>query len=155
MKFKIFTSALLVMAVIGCSKKEDNKKPIETAAPEAAAMVNGKACYVYTKSKDTVSLSLAMNSNNANGELIYNLEGKDKNSGTFSGTFIGDTLYADYTFMSEGTSSVREAVFLRNGDVLTQGYGDMEEKNNKQCFKDPKKLQFSSNGIVLVKTDCK
>lgn len=154
MKTQILTAIAFVAVLAACNKKGENKKPIETAAPEATALVNSKSCYSLENAKDTVLMSLAMSANNANGELTYNLDGKDKNSGTFSGTFIGDTLFADYTFMSEGKSSVREMVFLRNGDNLTEGYGDMEERNDKACFKDPKEVSFGG-GIVLTKADCK
>lgn len=152
MKTKVIAGCLLALS-FACSKKEDNKKPIETAAPEATAMVNGKSCYEYIKGNDTVSMSLAMNANNANGELIYKLYGKDSNEGTFSGTFIGDTLYADYSFNAEGTTSVREAVFLRQNDILIQGVGEMVEKENKQVFKNPKNISFDQT-IVLAKKDC-
>jgi hypothetical protein len=152
MKTRIFAMGIIALS-FACKKKDENKKPMETAAPEAAAMVNGKSCYQYIKGRDTVTLSLAMNANNANGELIYNLDGKDKNEGTFSGTFIGDTLYADYSFNSEGTQSIRETVFLRQNDILIQGFGEMVETGNKQTFKDPKKVNFDQS-LVLAKTDC-
>lgn len=154
MRSPLFATCLLAV-VFACSKKEENKKPIETAAPEATAMVNGKSCYLYAKGRDTITMSLAMNANNANGELIYRFDGKDKNEGTFSGTFIGDTLYADYSFSSEGTTSVRESIFLRTGDVLTEGHGEMEEKGGKMIFKNPRKVQFDAKSVVLAKIDCK
>ncbi|RZJ30485.1 MAG: hypothetical protein EOO48_04845 [Flavobacterium sp.] len=155
MKTQILASALALTLLISCNKKDDNKRPIDTAAPEATAMVNSKSCYQYASDKDTVSMTLAMSANNANGELIYKLAEKDRNTGTFSGTFIGDTLFADYTFDSEGTSSVREAVFLKSGDKLIEGNGEMEERSNKMCFKNPKKISFDSATIVLVKEDCR
>jgi hypothetical protein len=153
MKTRILT-LFVAASLFACQKKEENKKPIETAAPEAAAMVNEKACYQSVKGRDTITLSLAMNANNANGELVYKLDGKDKNEGTFSGTFIGDTLYAEYSFSSEGVQSVRETVFLRQNDILIQGFGEMIENGNKQSFKDPKKVNFDQS-LVLAKTDCK
>lgn len=154
MKTQILTAAFIAMAMASCNKKEENKKPIETAAPEATALVNGKTCYIYAKGRDTITMSLAMNANNANGELVYALDEKDRNEGTFSGTFIGDTLYAEYHFNSEGLSSVREAIFLRNGDILTEGHGEMEDKNNKMTFRNPKAVKFDNNSIILTKTDC-
>jgi hypothetical protein len=156
MKTKCIAAGLLMLAIISCNKKaESPEAPAAAEAPAAPAPANGKSCYEYVKHRDTVSLALVMNANNANGEMIYNLEGKDKNTGTLSGIFIGDTLYADYSFKSEGTNSVRETVFLRTGDVLTEGHGEMEEKNNKMCFRNPKKVVFDASGIVLSKTDCR
>jgi hypothetical protein len=149
-------AGLLMLAIMSCNKKaEAPEAPIAPEAPTAPTPENGTSCYEYVKQHDTVTLSLVMNANNANGEMVYSLEGKDKNVGTLSGIFIGDTLYADYSFKSEGIDSVRETVFLRAGDVLTEGHGEMEEKNNKMCFKNPKKVVFDTSGIVLSKTDCR
>jgi hypothetical protein len=147
-------AAICTLALLfACNKNEENKKPIDTAAPEAAAMLSGKSCYQYIKGRDTVTMFLAMNANNANGELIYKLDGKDTNEGTFSGTFIGDTLYADYSFNAEGTQSIRETVFLRQNDILIQGFGEMVENDNKQSFKDPKNIKFDQS-LILAKADC-
>jgi hypothetical protein len=152
MRNKVLLSGLIFTAFIACNKKVETPEiPMPAPPPEPARQ---KECYEFVKGKDTISLSLAMNSNNANGELTYNLFEKDKNSGTFSGVFIGDTLYADYTFKSEGMNSVRETVFVKKGNQLIQGTGEMEEKDNKQFFKNAKKLKFDG-GIVLVKSDCK
>ncbi len=152
---KLLTTFTL-LSLIACNKKEETKATETTEIPaKTTAADNVKSCYESVKDKDTVSLSLVLNANNVNGVLAYNLYEKDKNDGTISGTFIGDTLYADYTFKSEGQSSVREVVFLRNGDVLTEGHGDMEEKNAKMCFKNPKKVTFDNSGIVLTKAECK
>jgi hypothetical protein len=154
MKIQILTACILLASLAGCNKKAVT--PVTPVAPEPPkeTVAAEKECYQFIKGKDTVSLTLAMNANNANGELSYNLDGKDKNTGTFSGIFIGDTLYSDYTFQSEGMTSVRETVFLRNGNTLIQGFGDMTEKDNKQIFKDGKKLKFD-HSMVLTKMDCK
>lgn len=149
---RILTTFLICIIFGSCQK--ENKKPIETAAPEATALVNGKACYIYAKSRDTITMSLVMNANNANGELVYDFNEKDRNEGTFSGIFIGDTLFADYNFNAEGQSSVREAIFLRNGDILTEGHGEMEERDNKMVFRNPKKVRFDDKSIILTRTDC-
>ena len=85
--------------------------------------------------------------------MVYNFFEKDKNSGTVSGMFKGDTLYADYTFQSEGTSSVRETVFIKKGNTLVEGFGEITEKDNKQIFKDKKALKFDES-VVLNKVEC-
>lgn len=155
MRKNIFIAGILIMSLISCNKKEDTRKSIEAAAPDAVALVKGKSCYEFAQGKDTINMVLAMSANNANGELQYKNYEKDSSHGTFSGTFIGDTLFADYTFESEGMTSVMEKVFLKKGKTLIVGTGDMEERNNKQCFTDPKKVTFDPNGIVLMQISCK
>ena len=144
---------VLALVAVGC-KKNENSRAIDAAAPEASALVPAKTCYAYMRNKDTITLSLSMDANNANGLLDYKLWEKDANTGTISGTFIGDTLYADYTFKSEGTTSVREVVFLREGDKLVEGYGDMEEKDGKMMFVNPKNVSFKTTALALGKVSC-
>ena len=151
---KTILSLVFIALLISCNTKEENKRKIDTAAPDAAAIMRGKSCYQHINGRDTVVMAIVMSANNANGELVYKLDGKDKNDGTFSGTFIGDTLYADYTFNSEGTKSVRETVFLRRKDALIQGFGEMTESGNRQSFIDPKKVKFDES-LVLRKKDCR
>ena len=153
---KILALGLCAISLASCNKKAETEAK-ETIAPkvEAPAVVAvEKECYQFTKNKDTVTLSFTRTNNDATGDLIYNWFEKDDSNGIFKGTFKGDTLVADYTFNAEGMSSVREVIFLKKGDVFLPGYGDMEEKNNKSVFRNPKKLQYDAN-VVLAKTDCK
>lgn len=88
-----------------------------------------------------------------NGKLSYNILGKDKNEGTLIGNIYGDTLIADYTFNSEGVSSIREVAFLQKDGTYIEGYGDVAEANGKVSFKDRKKLKFDVKN-TLTKVDC-
>lgn len=145
--------AAVLFSFVACKNNEKIEPGPVPQITKPEAIMPKKSCYEFSKSKDTIRLTLAMNGNNANGELAYEFFAKDKNIGTFSGIFIGDTLFADYSFQSEGVTSVREIVFLKQNDVLIQGSGEMTEKDNKQVFKDAKKLKFD-NSIVLTSMDC-
>lgn len=155
MKSKIFTAVLLCALLLSCNKKTETETTVvETETVDPSVDLAVKECYQMANANDTVMLAMATNANNVNGELTYNLKEKDANKGTISGIFIGDTLFADYTFQSEGMTSVREAVFVKKGNTLVQGTGAMEEKDNKLCFKNPRALTFDS-AMVLQKMDCK
>lgn len=153
MKTKILSGAILLVFCLACNKKTETTESVITEPTKPETEITQKDCYEFVKGKDTVRLSLVQNGNNVNGELAYNWFEKDKNSGTLSGIFVGDTLFADYTFQSEGTTSVRETAFVKNGDKLTEGFGEVTEKDNKQVFKNPKALKFDSD-IVLERTEC-
>lgn len=146
----------MIISLASCNKKAEDAKVVtepEIEQPEITAPA--KECYEYANGKDTIHLSLTTtNGNNVSGDLKYAWFEKDNNTGTLSGMFKGDTLYADYTFQSEGMTSVRETVFLRKGDELLQGYGDITEKDNKQTFKDKKSVKFDEK-MVLKKVVCK
>jgi hypothetical protein len=110
-------------------------------------------CYGYTKGRDTVKMSMQIRGKEVSGDLTYNLYEKDKNVGSIAGELIGDTVLVDYTFNSEGSKSVRQVAFLKKGDQLTEGYGDVAEQNGKTVFKDRSKLKFAGI-IVLSKDSC-
>jgi hypothetical protein len=110
-------------------------------------------CYAYTKGRDTVMMSMQIRGKEVSGDLTYNLYEKDRNVGSIAGELIGDTVLVDYTFNSEGSKSVRQVAFLKKGDQLTEGFGDVAEQGGKMVFKDRSKLQFSSM-IVLKKDSC-
>ncbi|MFT2010136.1 hypothetical protein ACMA1I_15790 [Pontibacter sp. 13R65] len=111
-------------------------------------------CYVYVQKNDTIRLQLTQADTKAvEGTLQYNLYEKDKNKGTITGEMHGDTLFADYTFDSEGVRSVREVAFLRKGNTLVEGFGEVEERSGKMVFRNRSKLKFG-NYIVLTETPC-
>ena len=159
MKNRIATLVFVALSLFSCKKNETSEVEIqedrEVTTPETPAPDNsGKSCYQYTKNKDTLQANFVIDGKNVTGDLAYKFYEKDKSSGTVVGTTNGDTIYADYIFQSEGMKSVREVAFLRHGDMLHEGYGDMEEKNGKMVFKDKSKLEFKG-AIHLTKIDCK
>lgn len=155
MKTKVLVLGMII-SLAACNKKAEDTQVVtepEMEKPEITAPA--KDCYEYANGKDTIQLSFATtNGNNVSGDLKYAWFEKDSNKGTLSGMFKGDTLYADYTFQSEGTTSVRETVFLRKGDMLLEGFGDITEKGNKQVFKDKKSVKFDEK-MALKKVACK
>lgn len=111
-------------------------------------------CYLGVPGKDSVFLQLHIGNNKVTGNLEYKRFEKDRNKGTIRGMFRGDTLVADYTFMSEGVMSVREVMFLKKGDVLMEGFGDVEEKNRKMVFKNTGDVNFDEF-MLLRQNDCR
>lgn len=158
MKKVLAITTLLLTVLISCKKATDTEPvQIEPKAPKEAEIVEpaGDQCYSSTTNGDVIELSYNVNSHQeVNGKLSYNLTGKDKNEGTLIGNMKGDTLIADYTFMSEGVSSVREVAFLQREGILIEGFGDVISTNDKVTFKDKSKLKFDQKN-TLTKVDCK
>lgn len=86
------------------------------------------------------------------GHLTYDFYEKDKNEGTIAGELNKDTLIADYTFRSEGTTSIREVAFLITDAGLTEGYGELVAAGDKMVFKNRHALSFSNT--ILKKMTC-
>jgi hypothetical protein len=110
-------------------------------------------CFKSIKGNDTVYLKLEKFPNVVTGNLAYDFHEKDGNTGTIDGVFKGDTLIADYTFMSEGQQSVRQVAFLIKDTTVTEGYADMMDENGKMVFKNTNLLDFS-NGLQLKAIPC-
>lgn len=155
---KILAFTIITLSVFASCKKDQVAEPVEITpkAPKEAQVLepSGDQCYASTGA-NKIELSYNVNSHQeVNGKLSYNIAGKDKNEGTLIGNMKGDTLIADYTFMSEGVSSVREVAFIEREGILYEGYGDVVEANGKVSFKDKKLLKFDQKN-TLTKVDCK
>ena len=151
---------LLFSATLAASCKNEPKKITDAASTvDTAKMVENKttttaaSCYSYIKNKDTVTLKMEGSANVVTGNLSYKFYEKDSNKGEIIGQLNGDTLLADYKFMSEGISSTRQVIFLIKNNVAKEGYGKMEEKNGKMVFKDMKSVSFET-GLALNKVEC-
>ena len=157
---KTFFIPAIVSAVF-CACNNDSKQTsteISTedspkSEPEMKIQIPNMSCYAYVSGKDTIKLKLEKFPNVVTGMLAYLFNEKDKSRGTIDGVMRGDTLVADYTFMSEGKSSVRQVVFMVKDSIVTEGYGSQEEKNGKMIFKDLGKVDFIS-GSKLQRIQC-
>jgi hypothetical protein len=117
-----------------------------TQEPTAAT---GPQCYAHTSATDTVRLTLQATQPTVTGQLTYHYFEKDRNQGTISGTMHGDTLLADYTFQSEGTTSVRQVAFLRRDIGFIEGFGPVVERQGKTVFEKPHALTFDAKYTLL------
>ena len=157
---KVTTIAALILIVFAsCKKETTTTEPVQItpSPPKEAEIVEpaGDQCYAWKSNGSIIEMSFNVNSHQeVNGKLKYNIVGKDKNEGSLIGNMKGDTLIADYTFSSEGVSSVREVAFLQKDGAFIEGYGDVVEANGKFTFKDKNKLKFDAKN-TLSKVDCK
>ena len=154
----VLSSVVLISISIftSCMNKNKNEVVIPPADVEAPMETLEKECYQAVVEKDTMTLTVDVNSvNEFKGELDYSYFEKDKNFGTLLGNIKGDTIFADYKFESEGKTSIRELAYLKkDANTYVEGYGDMIESNGKTSFKDKSKIKFDGN-IIYHKIDCK
>jgi len=144
--------AIFAFTMVAC--QGNSSKSTATDAKVAETDTNSKQCFQYIDKKDTASLSLEINNDKVTGVLNYNLFEKDKNNGTITGIVKGDTIIADYTFQSEGTTSTREVVWLKKNNELVEGFGDIEEVKGKMKFKNTSNLHFDQS-MVFKSIVCK
>jgi hypothetical protein len=120
-----------------------------TQATQEPTGPTGPQCYAHTSATDTVRLTLQTTQPTVAGQLTYHYFEKDRNRGTISGTMHGDTLLADYTFQSEGTTSVRQVAFLRRDIGFIEGFGPVAERQGKTVFTKPRALTFDAKYTLL------
>lgn len=158
MKQQFFFATAISILAISCNTQHQQEAAKESTADtskpiENKVMIPSSTCYESISDKDTVRLKVEVFAHVITGMLSYHLYEKDRNDGDIEAQFKGDTLVADYSFMSEGKRSVRQVAFLIKDSTATEGYGEMEEKEGKMLFKDINKLDFGK-GIVLKKSAC-
>eukprot|EP01012_Entosiphon_sulcatum_P027333 TRINITY_DN32934_c0_g1_i1.p1 TRINITY_DN32934_c0_g1~~TRINITY_DN32934_c0_g1_i1.p1 ORF type:complete len:158 (+),score=22.65 TRINITY_DN32934_c0_g1_i1:358-831(+) len=147
-------ATLFMAACQGGTAKKTQAKIDSTIVTNAETPPDAVQCYQYIKNRDTATLSIKSEDNKVTGTLGYNLYEKDKNAGTIAGVIKGDTIIASYTFQSEGQKSVREVAFLKKGDQLIEGFGDVQEVKGETKYKDLSKLKFDGS-MAFSKIECK
>ena len=147
---------LITTAAVNVTSCRETKKVAATDSSktgEMKIMIPNTYCYSTSDGKDSVYLKLEKFPNVVTGRLMYKLHEKDSNTGDFDGVLHGDTLIADYKFLSEGTNSVRQIIFLIKDNTAREGYGDMEERNGRMVFKNMQEIDFMKSAL-LNKIDC-
>jgi len=150
---------IIALHLLSCNNGNQNKvdqggEEIVQRKKEEKIDAAGPSCYLFATERDTVYLKLIVSDNGkVTGDLNYDFYERDGNTGFIEGEIRGDTLIADYTFLSEGLISVREVGFLLGDEQVIEGYGDVEEKNGRMVFWHKDSLDFS-NGLVMPKIDC-
>jgi hypothetical protein len=151
-----FISAAIATLVACNTNKKNQAENVPDSTSDTTTMriqIPHMQCYANMNGRDTVFLKLEKFPNVVTGILKYKLYEKDANHGELDGKLYGDTLIADYKFESEGKESIRQVAFLIKGNIVQEGYGDMEEKKGKMVFKNTGNINFN-NGLQLNEIAC-
>lgn len=137
----------VIVLMISCTDAKEKAKIVERD--------DAVKCYQYAKDKDTINLKITLDGDSITGSLVYNLHEKDNNKGTVMGRRSGDFIIADYTFESEGVSSIRQVAFKKDDDGYVEGFGDVsvDNENKRATFKHLDSLTYT-NGLKLKEVDC-
>jgi hypothetical protein len=151
---KLIILSLLAVGLTNCkniTKEQGTKEEKEIMATKESQSLLALGCYSYDTNNNTVNIEITGIQNGVTGKLTYTLDGKDRNSGVFTGHLNGDKLIGEYSFMSEGIQSKREVAFLVKADQLIEGYGELNEDGT--VFVDKNNISYTST-MPLTKTDC-
>ncbi|WP_017256824.1 hypothetical protein [Pedobacter arcticus] len=150
---KTFITLLSATAFLfaACNQNQPKQTTEETTTENTKVATQ---CYLGLSGKDSVTMSINNIDGNVTGTLVFNFLEKDDSNGDIKGSFSGDTLFVNYVFNAEGTVSKSPLVFLKKGDDLQQGYGDIVTYLGKTYFKDHSAIKFDQ-GFLLKPVDCK
>ncbi|WP_194777827.1 hypothetical protein [Pararhodonellum marinum] len=151
MKPTLILSCVFLLVLIACNSK--NGETVESFTEEESTVNEPLTCYHHGDKGNRVLLKFSIADNMVEGEMMYALEGKDINKGTFKGTLNNGIILADYTFMSEGVISERQIAFQRTSDGWLKGFGPVVSQGNKVAFTDAEKIDFRS-GLKFVEEPC-
>jgi len=153
-KITPFFAIVLALFAACQSKPSQSNSDDSTALNTTDSAAKAPLCYQSINNRDTAALTLNIDNEKVTGPLSYNIFEKDKNTGVIAGIVKGDTIIADYTFQSEGTTSIRQVAWLKQDNQLIEGFGDVAEVNGKTQFKDVTKLSFGKS-MIFQPIDCK
>lgn len=153
MKKSLLLFSSIAALLISCGTSNNSEPTAIDSGEVAKVMIPQSSCFASFSGKDTILLKLEVFPNVVTGVLKYQIWEKDKNEGTIDGKLEGNQVIAEYSFSSEGKTSIREVAFLIDGDTVTEGFGEMTENNGKMVFKNRASIDFTK-GIRLTKIDC-
>ena len=147
---------LVLVVLIGIAFYYQTREPVPIVEENntIVATPDVRGCYVASLAKDVYTLKVEdQDGERVSGRLVFKNFEKDSSSGDFEGTYKDGLLYGNYTFQSEGSTSVLNMIFKRTGADFIRGYGDMNAAGD--TFIDINKVTFDSNVVFKATSgDC-
>lgn len=144
---KNFTIAIALISILASckgSKKESNNENAENGNAELSIGGN----YLHANNGDTVLLVLQNTDSMISGKLDILPYQKDSRKGTIeNGEMKGDTLFAIFNSMQEGSRSDCEIAFLKNGNSFILS-NDIYGMDNYQYNSDYSKGSFINRKTI-------
>lgn len=152
----IFYLLLVCIGLQGC-KKDQSAKDVETTPVQAEKQLP-PACYTAWYEKDTVELKINTSENGKiTGDMVMKIFNMPEKHGKIIGTFHGDTLFADYSFIqgkNEKKIFKNPIALLKRGDELILGNGKIETYLGVSYFAKETPIDFDRVKYKFKKVDC-
>jgi len=153
----IFCASLFIL---GCNQGKNTG-----AENSADSLSNSTECYTAVFQTDTASLKVITAADGkvtgdltiSFGELKPNSVEKMVNVGQIAGSFKGDTLFVDYSYKSgtiNKSTFKNPLAFLKKGENLVLGVGDIETYMGRSYFAPGKPIDFGASRFTFVPVQC-
>lgn len=157
-KFKFISILLFFGVFLGCQNQKEQENTIEKEFPEqdsVSVKENISQCYLFENGKDSIQLKFDLHENEVKGWMVYNFFEKDGSFGEIDGEFSGDTLKLEYAFLSEGMLSEQEVYFLKKGNQLFRGFGEMKmDVDSTMVYIQPNQISFEDTTPLTSMANC-
>jgi hypothetical protein len=149
----------LLLTCIGlASCKNEKKQETKDANEIQAEKPVSTECYQSIYEKDTVQFTMnTLKSGKISGKMVMKIENKPKKEGDIVGEFRGDTLFGAYTFFqgtNEKVTFKNPMAFLKKGNELILGNGQIEYNMGVSYFVKGKPIDFEKVKYKFTKVDC-
>ncbi|MCA0348117.1 MAG: hypothetical protein LCH35_02540 [Bacteroidetes bacterium] len=155
-KIRIVGLVLILIGFQSCKKNED-KKETEKTNTETEQLAT-EQCYKAVYEKDTLDLKITpLKDGKIGGSLVMKVFDEPKREGKIEGEFKGDTLFCSYTFIltKDVTKTYKNPMaFLKQGDELILGNGEIEMYLGASYFKKDKPIDFEKVKYKFASVDC-
>ncbi len=156
-KIAFYTALFALPLLVSCSQNTDtaDAKAAAEAKMDSAAT---KTCFVAKDEGDQADLQLRLLSDGkVKGSLVINYAEKGNNNGEIEGEFKGDTLFVDYTFKvgtENPTVYKNPLAFLKQGEQMILGVGQIETSMGKSYFVKGKPIRFDKSKFKFTSVPC-
>jgi len=156
----ILIAFIVTLFIFSCNQ---GAKKSQNSSANSVSLVN--TCYIAVFEKDTAYLKTQTDtSGKITGDLTMNYGEVQPNSlekvinvGTIAGNFRGDTLFVDYTHTSGSINKQgfkNPLAFLKVGDNLVLGVGQIETHLGRSYFVKDKAIDFAIGRFKFVPMEC-
>lgn len=157
MKKIIMFGVLFALVGLQSCKKEQKQETTDDSQAQSEIPANAN-CYEAVYEKDTLNLStITEKDGKISGRLVMNVSGEPLRDGKIEGKFKGDTLFCAYTFTLASQKEVTHKnpmAFLKKGNELILGNGEIEMYLGASYFKKGKPIDFEKVKYHFTATDC-
>ncbi len=108
-------------------------------------------CFLHALNKDSTFLELSLQNGKATGKFYWLPDQKDRANGILDGTYTGDTVRVNYTYMIEGSMQEEEKIFVWAKDSVSVLFAPLDVKGTKMTLQKDKPLQVA---IRMSKVEC-
>jgi hypothetical protein len=149
----------LVLIFIGFQSCKKNQESEKVTAPQLeTTQPMGEQCYKAMYEKDTLNLKFkTLNDGKISGDLVMNVFNEPLREGEIEGEFRGDTLFCSYTFTLATNRTItykNPMAFLKKGDELIMGDGEIEMYLGASYFKKDTPIDFEKVKYRFTTSDC-